>query len=389
METIQLDMSIDLIVPEDQRQPVRDWIDRYRRACEHMFAVLLLAQRAGATIVEDGERGVRVVPNGKAAKAILEKALGKVGKALAYELRDYFLQELCPGALSFVWDSARRDVEAAWRAPDPQFPKARRGFLCLQGAREGTRFARRAIGFPVATARPQLHGHELTLKWDHNIGPVTFGLGRLDPGRFWIWRNLRDHTEGWDLGTIYLGKRDDGQVRAKFPYTRPARLAAVDPSRVLTVRFGEPDSDAWITLSGPDGEQTYDTISGVEVVAWLRQMYSRRKALEARRGACGSPRQPWGDRRTWLAAQQVLSRLTLHRENGVHHRNQCWTRRIIERSVAWRCGTIVVGDVPSETLAGLPWNWTDWKFCLAYKGKDRGITVSWVSSAPDAAPAGR
>src|SRR5262245_40933716 len=151
-------LSVDVVVADELRQPVVNAIRRYRAACRQLYAVLLLSQQAGAEIVETDEV-LRVLPKNEAAKAVLASALGKGGKALGYELRDWFRQELYPQSLSFVWDSARRDVAAVWTAADPEHPRATRGYLALQGARGIAQFARRGLGFPLATARPKLAGH--------------------------------------------------------------------------------------------------------------------------------------------------------------------------------------------------------------------------------------
>ena len=378
-ELVQRSLSLDVFAPDECRQSVLNSIRRYRASCRQLFAVYLLSQQAGSTIRDDGD-SLRVIPNGQAAKACLEAAMGKAGKAAAYELRDWFRAELYPGSMSFVWDSARRDVQTIWSSGDPEFPRASRGYLALNGARNLAQFQRRGIGFPVVTARPKLNGHTLLLNWDHNIGPVELSLPRLDGGRYHVWRALRDGEPEWRLGTVFLNERD-GKLSTTISYSRPAREQAVDAGRVCEVRFGE-DAENYLRIVGPDGAATYDVISAAECTAWLRRMFARRQELERRRAACGNPRRPWGHRKGWLAAQDVLSRATAQREAGSKDRNHAWTRRIVTRAVAWRCGVVQMPPSP-DTLLGQPWGWAQFEQYLRYKCAEAGITLSEASSEPE------
>ena len=222
-------LKLELYLPDDQSemlQPVRDSIRRYRAACRKMFAVLFAAEAAGAEIVAN-DKGVSLRPRGNNSRIAMAAALGServekgekikgrgqsytvwTGAATAYDMRDWFFESLYPDAKSFVWDSARRDVSTAWSAKDPDVPKVDRRWLSLQGARGVARFDRRAIGCPVATAKPSLSKHELTITWDKSIGEVRFRIPRMDFGRYRVWQRLRDGEPGWELGTIYVGERD-------------------------------------------------------------------------------------------------------------------------------------------------------------------------------------
>lgn len=371
MESLQRSTTIDVIPPDHQRQAIIAAIRRYRAACRQLFAAVALAQQAGAEIQEHGE-GVRVKPSNEKAKQLLTLAMDKEGKAFAYELRTWFLEALYPDCLSFVWDSARRDVATRWSAKDPEFTRAGRGWLVLQGARRLAEFNRLGIGMPRATARPQLDGHTLTLKWDHALGAVTFAVPRLDGGRYHVWKALRDGKEGWSLGTIYLTERD-GKLFVTLSHARPAVAAEVDPERSCVVTFVE-QPETWLTIAGPDGATTHDAVSAVEAIAWLARMRARREELERRKAACGNPRRPWGHRRGWLAAQDVLSRLTLLRTRGVGDRSHAWTRRIVSRAVAWRCGNVVMGET-GDLLFGHPWNWSQFRVFLRYKCAERGMSL--------------
>jgi hypothetical protein len=369
-------LKLDLIPPEEQRHVVLDSIRRYRAICRQCYAVLLLSQAAGAK-VEEHPKGLRLKPDNDKSKQLLALATGKEGKALAYELRDYVLREQWPTVLSFVWDSIRRDVTTVWSSGDPEYPQAARGYLALQGARGVAQFQRRGIGFPLATGRPKLNGHTVTLKWDHDVGAICFSVPRLDGGRYAVWRALRDKEEGWSIGTIYLSERDR-LIFATVTYSRPPSLADVDPKRILRLAFGE-EMESFLGLAGPHGAPTYDSISGAAALAWLQRSLRRRQDFEERRQAAGSPRQPWGNRRDYGLNTERLQRLTLLRQRRISDWNHAWTRRIVSRAVSWRCGTIRVGKEP-EDFFGQPWNWTGFFQDLEYKSCERGILVDYEDS---------
>src|SRR5512135_3066601 len=207
-------MTDDALYPK-----VRESVRLYRAAARQVYCACAMAEMAGAEIVYKNDI-VAVNPHTDEARAILAKALGKDGAAHLYQCRDWVLKELAPTWHSFVWDSLRRHVSSAWRAPDTQFANAKRGYLTLQGARDIARFRHLGIGMPASAARPKLHEHKLTVAWDHAIGPVEFTLPRLDGGRYVTWKCLRDHADGWKLGTIYLSERD-GKLSIIVSHERP------------------------------------------------------------------------------------------------------------------------------------------------------------------------
>lgn len=393
--SVQRSVTFNLIVPGEDKALYRKIvasINRYRAACRECYGVLLNAQAAGATIVVNDE-DIRVKPENNRAKLILALAVdhakvqvsdvpsvrgeGKqyivtVGKAQMYELRQSFMQEIWPNCMAFVWDSLRRDVTQVWKAGDPEFPKASRGWLALQGSRNITQFNRRGIGFPRSTARPKLEGHTLTLKWDHDLGPIEFKLPRLAGSQYHVWKSLVENAEGWQLGTLYLNERD-GKIIATISHTRPANSAEVDPDRVCVIHL-TPDDDTVIRLVGPNGEETYETIGAEEVRAYLDKQYARRIALEKRRACAGSPNRPWGHKKGWRASQDVLSALTRQRELNLKDYNHAWTRRIVSMAIRWRCGVLKVHEV-KESMYGHPWAWSQFENSLRYKGSERGIKV--------------
>lgn len=393
MEVVTRGMSLDVFAPDEQRQAILDGIRRYRAACREMYGVLLAASAAGAEIIQS-EKGVQLKPSNDRAAVVLAAALDRAavaktkgqrgegvtytvsgsGAALGYDLRPWFTNTLYPDSLAFVFDSARRDVETVWKSGDPEFPKAKRGWLALQGARGVAQFQRRGIGCPVATARPKLAGHTLTLKWDRAIGPVVLALGKLDGGRYYPWKCLRDDTPGWKLGTVYLNERA-GRLFAVLSYSRPAVAADVDPQRVCAVRWSDTPA-AFLQIVGPDGMTTADSLSALDALGWLVRLRVTRERLEARKAACGNPRAPWGHRKGWRANVDVLGRNTASRELQQRDANHAWTRRIVTRARDWRCGVIRLRE-PAAELFGHPWGWHQFKEFLRYKATECGIEVAY------------
>lgn len=367
-------LCVELVLPEGvAKKPIIDSIRQYRTGCRKLYGVLCAAYAAGAQI-EVSEDDIKLTPSSESTKSILATMLGAEGacKAHGYALKDYFQQYLYPNAQFFVWNQAQRDISSVWNSCDPEFPTASRGWLALQGTRGIAQFRRRGIGIS-SNGGPKLHEHTLSLKWDRVIGRVDFKLPRLDSGRYYIWQHLRDGAEGWSLGMVYLSE-SDGKLRAVITYHRPEDLRPIEVDRQLLVTVGE-TPDRFLTLAGPGGVVELDEISGCSVVAWLGVMKARQKELEDRVGACGNPRAPWGFNKSRRKNQEVRSRVTKQRANGVKDHNHAWTRRIVTRAVYWRCGTIKVVPAVAETLFSYPWNWTEFFACLKYKAAFHGITV--------------
>lgn len=370
-------------------QPIRDSVRRYRAACRQMFALLFATEAAGAEIEQD-EKGVRLMPRTHNARIALAAALGServergekikgkgqqytvwCGAAAGYDMRNWFFEALYPDARPFVWDSARRDVTSVWASKDPGVPKVNRRWLSLQGARGVARFDRRAIGCPVATAKPELAGHELAIAWDKSIGEVRFQIPRLDFGRYRVWQRLRDGEPGWELGTVFIGERD-GRLAATITYTVPDRAVVPSTTVAATVTVAMDQ----ITVSCGDSALSIPTIAAR---AFLAQHARRRERLEARRAACGNPRRPWGHRRGWNAAQDVLGRLTEQRGRVVTDYCHAWSRRIVDWCVQWGAGRIQF-ELPSSDVLGASWPWAEFSAMLIYKSSERGITI--VSGSP-------
>jgi hypothetical protein len=417
---VQRSLRVDLAMPADRaedRKRVVASVRAYRACLRHCYGLMAESRAAGAEITWTGDE-CRVTPSNNNAKVLAALAHGqataevvvpeerkrgdgevyqvKIPRGPVYELRAEVARQL-PTMLAFVNDSARRDLQTAWQARDPEFPQATRGWLVLQGARGLAQFNRRGIGLPVATAKPRLDKRALVLRWDRDIGEVAFQLTQnLDGGRWRVWQALRDGADGWKLGTVFLSEVD-GKLFATVSHERPRSAADLDPARTLVVtpRDGatdlvpegrrDPSADLPLFgLAGPDGAETADTLGAADVRAFLAYAANRRAALERRRGDCGSPRRPWGFGKGWAVNQATLARATAQREEGQKARNHAWTRRIADRARQWRCGIVRVAALPTRSfnggppvgcLAGHPWNWTQFRQSLRYKLEEMGCVV--------------
>ena len=249
---------------------------------------VFLIHAANVEVKKDGN--LAVVPHSSEAHEIMQKALGQEGKALAYPCRKWVLQTLAPTWYSFVWDSLRRDVSDRWRAKDPEFTKASRGWLILQGKRLIALFRRRGIGMPRLTARPKLEGRSLVLKWDREIGKVELKLKKVDSGRWFAWRNIQEGN--WSLGTMYLNERE-GKLRVTITYERPDQLADLDPELAMTVRLPDATSPD-IRLEGLRQPVVLSVAGASSVLDRLRIQMVARERVKA---ASGSPVKQWGSKK--------------------------------------------------------------------------------------------
>jgi hypothetical protein len=345
-------INFDVTCPDEQYRAVRSSIDRFRAGCRQLFSVLGCAQAAGASLVSKDDGDLSLKPNTAAAQAILRQMFrldaDAKAKALAYPARRWWLGHVYPDAMSFVWDGARRIVCERWQAKDPEFTRANRGWLILQGARGVAEFQRLGIPFPQTTARPKLLTKSIALKWDRTIGEVEFffaGRG-LTPHEWHIWSKIR-HP----------------QHRIGVTYQRDGQPAALDPDRVLYVRLG--DDGASLVLVGPDGERSYDAIGLSDAAAQLAMLAAQSRRWSERKECAGNPRKPWGFKKAWKATVEHLVRVTKRRECYQKDCNHAWSRRIVSRAASWRCG--VTAFIPPDGLSGQPWQWTQLSQFLTYK----------------------
>jgi len=350
---------------EALHQPILDSIRRYRMGCRQLFGILGCAMAAGASIIDN--KSLSLKPNTSAAQLLLRQVFGLAeddqAKVLVYPARRWFLQQLCPSCLSFVWDSARRQVVTRWRARDPEFTKAQRGWLILQGARGVGEFRHTGIEMPQATARPKLLKREVKLKWDRVISDVTLYLESFDPGRWWTWSKILDGT--WSAGTVTLNERD-GKLRLTVSYDQPVDDAKLDPERTLTVVVANDN----LILSGPSGETV--SIGLANAIGRLKQLRAQSELWDRRKRCAGNPKRPWGDKKSWRQTVKHLNGITLNRRRFQEDCNHAWSRRVASNAIRWRCGNIVFTVPDSAKLMNEPWQWADFATKIAYKISDRG-----------------
>jgi hypothetical protein len=360
-ETALRSVRLDVVVSNEKYRETIDSIRLYRMLCRKAFSVCLMSEIAGAQLIFR-ETAPALQPT-KAARDILATAFCKDGAAHFYQLREWILNEesVAGGGSwrSFVWDSLRLDVSSLWRSRDPSIPLTR-GYLALQGERGVARFRNRGIGFP-AQQRPTLSGHSLTFEWDREIGPVTFSIRKqkLDGGRYFVWKALRDELPGFRLGTAYLSEKN-GLPFVVLTYKREIEKQPDHPTdRVAFVKFGK-EKKSFIVITGPEKSGRKD-FSAEEACGVLEQIRIRRMKTEARREACGNPRWGgWGTGKGYQANQKIISRNTAHRIRFVTERNHLFTRAIIDSALKWNCGKIELTSLPADWF-GEPWRWNQFE----------------------------
>lgn len=352
----------DVIAPDDKYRDVIDSIRLYRHICRQLFSASALAEIAGGSIgysEKNDERFLTVSPNRDLARNLLQNVYGGRHSNHLYELRNFVRSELAPGFLSFVWDSARRDVSSRWLARDPEL-NATRGWLTIQGARGLAFFNRIGIGCPMATARPSFYDHNISLKFDQFVGYVEFKISKLDNGRYIIWKSLRDNVEGWKPGTMYLNERD-GKIFITISYERPDPPAAINKSRVMNIVFNTDEPEFFITSSCSEGRYSAERISVVDAVSWLSRLEQVKFRYERQLAALGNQKKY----RSVVTGR--MNKLTKRRTDGQTGFNHLWTRRLVDYAVRCGCGTIAVKNLPERVLVNHPWAWSQFINFLRYK----------------------
>jgi transposase len=362
-------IKIDLIPPKESRQKIVASIREYRATARMLYSACAMAEIAGATITYKDD-DIKIVPNKDNAKAILNSCFDNYDKNMhLYQLRSFVLREQNTSWKSFVWDAVRREVAQRWSAPDTEFPKAKRGYLTIQGARAIAKFNNIGIGMPFATAHPKLHEHKIEVGWDHTIGTIEFVIPKLDSARYYVWKSLRESTEGWKLGTIYLNERDN-KVFLQMSFERPDIDKNIDLEKTLNVEF-VPEAQNFICVYTGERNES-DKIAFDETLQWLDEIRIVQERYESQRKSCGSKRAKWGNHKAWAAIQKRINNLTSRRENGCKSRNHLWTRRIIENAIRHNAGTIKLHNVPERELFGHPWGMFQFKSFLKYKIEEIG-----------------
>jgi hypothetical protein len=400
MDTVNRSVTLDVFCPIPEEDTPRNQQDhfqvinavrKYRACARQMFAIGMLSMSAGSKI-EIHDDDIRVATEKGRSAEILQALFGKGGKGMLYSMRQWFLgpeRRTCKfptevpvseseaqwsSAESFVWDSCRRDVVNRWNSKDPEFTKASRGWLTLQGARGMARFNNIGIGFPVLTAKPKMTNHTIRLKWDRAVGEIEFKIKRLDHGRWETWKSIVSGE--YSAGTLFLNERK-GELRITVAYQKPAASPDLIIGKTLQVEFL---SDRICMSSRGDTDEVMTT----HAVGALGRFEMRKKAIEARREACGSVFQAWGHRNGWHKDQDVLSNLTRVRSAFLTDQNHAWSRRIADRVRQWRCGKVNV--VLPEDLSGRTWPWHQFKEFMTYKISELGGVVEFESMGPPSDP---
>lgn len=361
---------LPLIVDGDKKIEVRNSIDLFRAACRKAYSACALAEMAGAEIMVENE-AVKVKPSTTRAKKLLEEVYNIKGKkAHLHELRKW-LRELHPSWKSIVPESVHIAVSERWRAPDPEFPKAKRGYLTLNGARAFANFRRR--GITLKHKVPKLEPHGFRAKWDFEIGEVKFRFAKMDSSRHYIWRCLYGKVEGWKCGTIYL-KHDDGKLSAVVTYTCPDPPKELDPTKTLYIECSR-DPQNLITAH-TDDRWSGEIINGTGVLAWLSEkekVYQRYVSQLASFDMRQAKKQRKG-------LKKRINVHTCRRKDYEQTSNHTWTRRLAEIAKRKQAGNVVVLNLPEKTLGEYPWAWAQFKKFLNYKIGDIGGTVKYVKS---------
>jgi hypothetical protein len=363
-------IKIDVIPPKELRQKIVTSIREYRAVARKMYSACAMAEMAGAEITRKDD-DIKIKPDNDKARAILNAVFDNYEKGYhLYQLRTFVLKELQPTWKSFVWDAVRRDVASRWSAPDTEFPKAKRGYLTIQGARAIAKFNRIGIGMPRATARPKLHEHKMELGWDHEIGAVEFTIAKLDSARYYVWKSLRDGDEGWKLGTIYLNE-DDGMVFLTVSFERPDIVKNIDTEKILNVEF-VPEIENFICIY-TDTRNEADKLSFSAALSHLDKMKLLGEKYLNQRKSCGSEKpKHWGNKKAIRSIQKKSLNLRERRTNYCQTWNHLFTRRIVENAIRHNAGSIKVLNLPEREWFGHPWGAYQFKQFLKYKIEELG-----------------
>jgi IS605 OrfB family transposase len=402
-------LVVDPIIDDAQIHPYRQSLALFRHVCRQAFAVYGMAAAAGAEIIErekkrKGETLTEIVlnPSNDRAKHVLaelfdhKKKDGEYYKPQGYELRPWLIS-LAPTCRTFVADLALRKAIERWKAKDPQFTQARRGYLVLQGAREVGRFGRVGITLPLNQCRPEWSDRGVTVDWDREIGRVKFRLPRLDQGRWRVWEKVRSGE--YPPGSITLTTNKHGGPRLLIPYTVPTADHDLDFKRVLEVAFDTDDPSACFKAKLVGGRRTivddirHDELSAVAALAGIDRLKAQQDKCERERSACGNRRarnRGEGHPKAFRAISRRTARLTKARTNTVRTWNHTWAARLVHLAVQYAAGNLVVADLPANKsiegapashLFGRPWAWSEFQNILKSKAAAAGVAVTIMQSA--------
>ena len=364
---VKRSVKIDVIPPDNKRREVINSIRLYRAACRKAYTACSNAEMAGAEIIM-GDDDIQIKPNSDNAKQILELAFGVTGKAHLYQLR-VWIRDLHPTWMSIVPESIHRDiVSPRWRAKDPEFPKATRGYLTLNGARAHASFMRVGIYFKNTVPKISADKRCVSLKWDYDIGEVDFRIPKLDGSRYGIWKSLCEQKEGWKPGGMFLSEKDN-KIFLVLSFECPDPVSEIDVEKVLSVTINEGEPENYITASCENKRFSSERVSILDAVNWLDRLNIIREKYQKQLAAAKTGRKHNGG---YKIVASKLNTQSEKRSNGQKSFNHLWTRRIIQHAIRTKCGTIVLSGLPEKELSGHPWGWYQFKEMLKYKITELG-----------------
>ena len=220
-------------------------------------------------------------------------------------------------------------------------------------------------------------------KWDSELGPVEFRIGKMDGSTNFKWENIKNGH--WKIGTVYINEnidQEDGGIYLTVSYRAPKKEASLDPEKTMTVSFGD-TPEMFVNCSGQKSFEG-DVVSVFEAINGLGSLSMVAAKYELCKSSAGNPRRVWGSKKMYSGVQKRIARLTARRSGYVQDRNHFWTRRITNNAERWGCGNVVVVNVPSEELFGHPWQWFHFSQCLSYKLDEIGAKVRFVKAVPAA-----
>lgn len=363
------------------KRKIKNSIKLYRSIGRKIFTGAIMAKMATSEIRYKKDY-LEVISKKDTVDQILNLAYGgNFKKGKLYGIKP-LVKELAPTWLGFVDCSIRGDIYSALKRKDPEFVKASRDWLTINGIRGIGWFKRLGIGCPVATARPKLYKNKLKLKWDHEIGEVEFTIPKLDIGRYLVWKAVRDGI--YKLGTIYLNFNDkNGKLKAVISYSIPEeQKIEADPDKRLIINFSKDNPEEFINMTYTDGKKTksIDSISVTEPINWAKELKIQQKKLLDRKGSIGSPYKPWGSKRLSKGITKRQNNLTKRTEDGKKYYNHLWSKRVATRAEHHKVKYVILTDTPEgKILQGTKyetqWQIYQFKKFLEYKLQEKGIEL--------------
>lgn len=359
---------------------LRDDLKLYRHLCRKYYGVYMFAAAAGAKVSEHEKKGLQIKDDSAETKKILADAFemrkedGEFFKAKGYEFYKDLRSQTKDTYLAEFACYVIQTIGSTWKAKDPEFTRAGRGWLNLQSARDPARFNH--VPLPIHPKRVSLSDNARTISLHYRTaGPTLFRLVKMDGGRWHTWKQIA--TGEWPAKTAYLHERD-GRFFIRVSYQRTVEKVELDKARSLSVEFTENEKEfcvCWLH----EGKKTAtddmrnEKFSATAALAELDRIFASSAWADECRKACGNRRH--GNAKALRKEKEIQERLTARRTGLVKNWNHCWSKRIVETAVRFRAGKILVVGLPSKILFGRPWNWGQFEIGIKYKSELRGIEV--------------